>query len=231
MKSKIVKLICAVCAVALCMGVFAACQKKVDAEIIKNISELSTNVYTAKTEKAAVTLTTGERETPYCVDGVSSSRSPYTIITVRPLEAAEDAVPYDYVIKAGKNEYRGKLNLHPFGISYTDTINKKAEGEVSVTLISGGEIVEEIALNSQFTDKMMAWQDALNTGIGSVKKEVDSLYSDKKLMGEVYVRFTNDAAAENGEYFWYVAVVGNNGKTYGALVNPLSGDIIATKKI
>ena len=45
------------------------------------------------------------------------------------------------------------------------------------------------------------------------------------------MRFTNDPASEESEYFWYVAVVGNNGKTYGALVNPLSGEIIATKKI
>ena len=232
MKSKImIKVLCVTIAIALSGVLFASCQKKANAEIIKNISELSTNVYTAKTEKAAIILTTGERETPYTVDGVSSARSPYTIITVRPLEMTDDAVPFDYVIKAGKNEYRGKLNLHPFGISYTDTINKKTEGEVSVTLTSGGQTFEEIALDSQFTDKMMDWQDALNKGIGSVKKEVDSLYSDNKLMGEVYVRFTNDSASESGEYFWYVAVVGNNGKTYGALVNPLSGDIIATKKI
>ena len=228
---KLIKLICAACVFAVVIGVFAACKpKKVDAEILKNISELSTNVYTANTEAVAVTLTTGEREAPYNVNGVSSSRSPYTIITVRPVEMPDDAQVYDYVLRAGKNEYRGKLNLHPFGISYTDTINKKAEGGVTLSLTTLGE-TEEIELVSQFTDKMLDWQDALSVGVKSVKAEVDSLYSDKKLLGEVYVRFTTDQSADDGEYFWYVAVVGNNGKTYGALVDPLSGDIIATKKI
>ena len=228
---KLVKLFCAALVFALGFGVFAACsQKKVDAEIINNISELSTNVYIAKTETVSVTVTTGERETPYNVDGVSSQRSPYTIITVRPLETQGDAQVYDYVLRAGNNEYRGRLNLHPFGISYTDTVNKKAEGNVTLTLTASGE-TEEIELVSQFTENMLDWQDALSAGVKSVKAEVDSLYSDNKLMGEVYVRFTADASTGDGGYFWYVAVVGNNGKTYGALVNPLSGDIIATKKI
>ena len=232
MKTKTtVKFISLACALALILGVFTACQKKkVDSEILKNISELSVNVYTAKTENAEVTLTTGERETPYNVNGVCDIKSPYTVITVKPAAASDEAAPYDYILKTGKHEYRGRLNLHPFGISYTDTVNKMTEGTATLTLISGG-VAEEIELNSQFTDQMLNWQDALNVGIGSVKSEVDSLYSDKKLMGEVYVRFTSDPSQADGEYFWYVAVVGNNGRTYGALVDPLSGDIIATKKI
>lgn len=230
LKKKLVKILVFACVIALSFGVFAACTGEVDAEVLNNISELTVNVYTAKTEKVEITLVTGERETPYCVNGESGPRAAYTIITVRPFEMADDPVPYDYVIKAGKNEYRGRLNLHPFGVSYTDTVNKKAEGAVSVSLTGGG-YSEEVALSPQFTDKMINWEDALKTGISSVKNEVQSLYSGKKLMGEVYVRFTNDPLNANSEYFWYVAVVGNNGKTYGALINPLSGEVIATKKI
>lgn len=227
---KIVKILFFGVIIALSLGMFTACLGKVDTEILNNLSELTVNVYTAKTEKAEITVITGERETPYNVNGVSDARAAYTIITVRPFELTDDPVPYDYVIKAGRNEYRGRLNLHPFGASYTDTINKKIEGEATVSL-TGGAYSEEVSLNPQFTDKMIGWEDALKTGIGSVKKEVDSLYSGKKLLGEVYVRFTNDPTASDSEYFWYVAVVGNNGKTYGALINPLSGEIIATKKI
>lgn len=229
-KKRFIKITGILCIIALSAGVFAACKSEVSPEITKNISELSTNVYTAKTDNVEITLTTGERETPYNVNGVSESRAAYTIITVKPAAMTEDPMPYDYVITSGKNIYRGRLNLHPFGISYTDTVNKKIEGTVAVTVTSG-DYTEEIVLSPQFTDKMITWETALKIGINSVKAEVESLYSGSKLMGEVYVRFTNDALSEDSEYFWYVAVVGNNGKTYGALINPLSGDIVATKKI
>ena len=183
-KKNLLKTAAVLCVLAASAGVFAACNRKVDAEIVRNISELTVNVYTARTERAEITVMTGERETPYNVNGESGALQPYTIITVRPFEMTDDPAPYDYIINAGKNVYRGKFNLHPFGISYTDTVNKKFDGEASVTLTSG-DYTEEAALNSQHTDTMIGWEDALRAGLNSVKKEVESLYSGSKLMGEV----------------------------------------------
>ena len=206
-----------------------ACKGGVDTEVKDNISELTLNVFVGRTENAEVTLITGEREAPYAVDGVSNARQPYTIISVKPSAIGETAA-YDYVIKAAGNEYRGKLSLHPFGITFIDTVNKKAEGAVSVTL-TRGEHTEEVVLNPQFNENMITWEQALETGISCIKKEVDSLYEGKNLLGEVYIRFTGDPLNESAEYYWYIAVVGNNGRTYAALIHPLSGEVIAAKKI
>ncbi len=229
-KTRIYKAAVLVLTLLIAAGILAACGSGVDSAITNNISELTTNIFAGNSENIEVTLTTGEREAPYAVDGVSSARSPYTIVSIKPLSQGSDQTAYDYVIKADKNEYRGKLNLHPFGITFTDTISKKTSGTVSIT-VSRGEYTEEISLNPQHNANMISWETALETGINCIRSEVSSLYQGKKLNGEVYVRFTGDPMNESPDYFWYIAVVGNNGKTYAALINPLSGEVVAAKKI
>jgi hypothetical protein len=208
----------------------AACApKSVDPEILDNISDLRTNIYTAETEAMDVVVITGKRERPYKVDGKSEPKSDYTAISIKPAELPAEGRVYEYVLTAGKSADAGRFTAHPFGVTYTAELPRSLTGEVSIK-IKSENYEEEFALTSRYTDGMLTWEQALETGLNAVKTEVSSLYADKKFNGEVYVQFISDPLQNDGGYFWYVAFAGG-GKTYAALLDPTTGQIMACKKI
>ena len=228
MKGKM-KLILTAAALIITLLAASACAKKLDAEILKNISELTVNIYTARTETAAVTLITGERETPYKVDGINAGRETYTVVFVKPLTNDEGDTVYEYVLRNGKNEYSGRLNAHPFGTGYTDTVEKSLDGGVSMTIICNG-VSAEVTPEPNYKDGMMTWENALIKSVSELKPELNELYTDGKLNAEVFVRFTGDPMQKEGGYFWYVAFCAGNGRTLAVLIKPETGDVVASKK-
>jgi uncharacterized protein Veg len=224
------KFLCAVAAIAALTGLLAACGSgEVDKEILNNISDLRTNVYTAKSESVEVTVLTGRRETPYKIDGISEVKTDYTVISIKPAEPPSPERSYSYTLVNGKNKYGGEFTPHPFGATYTAEIARQLTGEATLTVTSD-QLTEELTLEPHFEAGMLEWDEALAKGVSAVQDEVRGMYVDGKLNAEVYVQFIGDPLQNGGGYFWYIAVSGQNGKTYAALLDPVTGEILASKK-
>lgn len=227
---KILKIGAIVLTVALAAIAMSACSaSEIDKEIRSNISEIRSNMYVSKSDNAEITLITGERENPYKVDGISHDMEEYSILTVKPAAGAAENLPFTYKITAGKNEYSGALTVHPFGVTYTATLNRKIEGEFTIK-IESEQLTEEAVMTPQASGDMLDWEGALLAGINTLNSKVKSLYEGKKLAGEVYVQFVSDPMNNDGGYFWYVAFVGQNGTTCAALLDPVTGEPVALKK-
>lgn len=221
---KVFSLILSVCFMCLFLS---ACTQKID-KYGAYISELRTNVYTAKSDNFKVSAITGKRENPYNLDGNCSGTQEFTVLTIEP---AQYIASKRYTYKAVVNgvEYSGELKPHPFGKSFSADILKKCETDSITCVISTSDSTENFNLLSVKTPDMIDEAKALDIACAKLKKQIDSIEANGQLNAEIYIRLMENPIDNNGGYYWYVAFIGKAQLIYAALIHPVTMEVLAVR--
>ena len=226
MKKRISSVICMILAVAIaafCLGCKTPLEKR-EAEL----SELRDEFMIAKTERATITLCSGKRENPFEIDGKSSEKIDFTVLTAVITDLDEDA-EVSYKLVADGKTFEGALSKHPFKNSYSVELGDRVTGEATATVTSG-EYSETVELKTVLTGEEITADEALKIAEKRLKVRIDEMTDGNALNAEIYVRYIENPISSAGGYYWYVAFCPQKYEVYAVLIDPLTREITAVRE-
>lgn len=216
------------CCLLLFVAVFfCGCDRTSIEEFAKNnISEISLNYFVGSTENFSITMSSGLREDPYTIDGVSNDLVKYCVLSIVPKNGIS-TFGAEYTVEINSDTLTGVFENSPFDKSLASdletSLNDEDEIYVYIILNNETEIAKMTCISSSFEIKQT---DAINLAIDFAREKLIALSDDKKKQIEGYSRIiTTDRNLEI--YFWYVSFVNTDGETVAMVIDPSSGEIVA----
>lgn len=196
---------------------------------LKNLSEVRYNIFSGENDVFVATFMSGERETPYVVNGICEKRVEFGMLTVK-YKTSDMPTIAKYKLLVGDNEYSGELEYNNYEKTLMIDINKVVSDDAKIVLQVITDIDnKECNLDAKTSDMEITWRSALDIAINAFGDDYNSYIAKGKLNGEIYVKIITDIAGNFDDYYWYVSIVGTNGKTNSVIINTKSGEIIAKK--
>ena len=208
------------------LGAFCGCASSQLEKNMDNVSELREHLFAAESADYKLTAISGIREEPYELDGVSSSKRDFTVLTVTPVVFSADKT-YRYKTEINGTTYEGDLLPHPFAQSLSADIPATATSDFAVTIICGGE--QSFELKNLVQGELIGAEKAFDIALDKLKNELKKFRSKGKLHAEIYVRLMENPIDGNGGYFWYVSFVGEDKVTVAVLLRGDTGAVAATR--
>ena len=213
-----------VLAVAVCG--FSACGDKKPEKIkyIENVSHYETHAYRADTADYLVEISAGVKEKPFVADGKVGETVEFQTVKITPKKNA-DATELDFKVKYEGGEFSGKAQKDKFGPGYTANIDiGENVGKIESVSVAGGK---EIPLEN-LLDGKIGWEDAFKVATETLKDFIGANLDEKgKFKKEICVKYLMNPYSGNGEYYWYVAFIGEGFDYTAILVNPTDGKVVA----
>lgn len=206
----------------------AACQTRLE-KYAPIISEVRDVAYEGVAGAYSVDIVSGTHEQPFKADGKSEPKTAFTVITLTPKTFVPNAV-YTFTLIADETEHTGALSVHPFGESYSSELPVRIypDTQVNLTVRHGGKS-ETVELKPVNENDDLTADRALEIAMTALKTPLDGLKTDGVYACEIYVRFIKNPINADGGYYWYVAIIAPDARTYAALLDRKSGAIVGIK--
>ena len=201
--------------VAVAMLAFiTACNKPQDV----GVSQLRTDILTATSGDYTASVYVEEREIPLVADGTACARTPVIIVKITSLH--EISGTYSIFTTVGERDYSAQPTQRTANTLRAEiVVDSLPDKELSLTLKGSDEVT--FSVRSILPEGTANYQKALATAKSALGTKIE--YEDGKPKGEFFVR----VLVENGNAFWYVGYVTDQG-TRSLLISADGGSVIAT---
>lgn len=194
-----------------------------------SISEIRYNYFTGKDDLSHVNLSSGYRENPYVLDGVSEELVPFGVVVFRTtlLGISEPS----YLLKVDETIFEGVMERNPLDGTYVCDTETFINADSVVSL----EIkIEDKVYPFNLTNKSSEWkidaEKAFNISIETLADCVDKLIKGSEFQGECYVKIVTDPNNMLDIYYWYINIVDREGKTVAVVIDSSSGEVLSINK-
>jgi|LGVF01.1.fsa_nt_gb hypothetical protein len=198
--------------------------------VLEGLSEIRYNLFANKTDVYGASLMTGERETPYILDGEAETLEEFGILTVHFRVPTSNllGVP-TYAIVINGDEYEGELTKNSFNFTYNANIEKKLPDNSEVNLtIKWDELEETIQLIPLSINWETDWHQALEMALDGLGDDViDTLITNGRLSSEIHVQIIGDPHCATGQYYWYVSIYNESGSVATVIIDPITKEILS----
>lgn len=198
----------------------------------ENVSEQRLVTFEGRNEKVYVTLTSGYREKDYILNGVHTENIEYAVLTIKFLEtsfiAPETA---NFYLTIDDINFSGKLERNPFNNTLQADLKKLIVD--SKTILFNCDIFENFTLVN-LNNISYLWAINADNALEIACKNLESTIKNNfiengNFMGEVYVKMINSEENIDSPYVWYVTFLNNDNKSFGVIISPESGKVLATR--
>lgn len=213
-------------AISVGLCAFSACSDKQPEKIkyVENVSHMQTHAYKAETSDYLIEIAAGEKEKQFVADGKVGEKAAYQTIRITPKKDVE-AAEADFTIKYEGGEFSGKAQKDKFGPSFTAELDLKSNIDALKSVgVFGGEDMPLENLLFEKIGPIDAFKIATETMKDFIEANLDEKGNFKK---EICVKFLMNPYSGNGEYYWYVAFIGEGFDYTAILVNPTDGKVVA----
>lgn len=223
---KIKKVLVSFC-LLLCLFFLCSCGgNQTPNNIIENsLSEYRKNLFVYKNNNYLVTLTSGERESNYIMDGVKSDLVDFGVVTVKFNDIFAGS-KLQFELKIDNDTYSGEFERNPYDNTFVFDIGKQVKDESTVSLYFV-DFDENVDMKCISKDWEYDHLDALEIFAEAHKEEIKTLTNDNSINGEIYIK----TVTENNDLsniYWYVLLVCKNGEMYANLISVTTGQIVQT---
>lgn len=197
--------------ILVCMSVATACSN-LSEKYARSMSDMRQDLLVYAGNDYEVTVVTGMRESEFSMDGESTDKIEYTVITITPLIAVSVVT-----VTVSINEVLYELNAdqHPLGSTYSVEIEDTLQVNSLDMEISGTSLTAISVLPAEY----ISIEEALT--VASMSLDLDNA-------DEIYLRLIENPVTSDGMYYWYIAVYQDDSLS-AVLVDIASGDIMAEK--
>lgn len=221
---KIKKVLISFC-LLLCLFFLFSCGTNKDNvnKLESSLSEYRKNLFLYKNNSYVVTLTSGERESNYIMNGEKTNLVDFGVLTLKFTNVFAGS-KLQFELKINNDTYAGEFELNPYDNSFVYDIQKQVsdDSEVSLYLI---DFDETIKLNCLSKNWQFNYKQALQIFADNHKPQIEGITTNNKLQGEIYIKtVAEDSNLSN--IYWYVLLVCKNGEMYANLISVTTGEIM-----
>lgn len=208
---------------------FYGCDSDLYKIVNEAVSEVRYNLYEADNEEISVKFTSGFREDPYVINGVSNSKKEFGVITVRFLK---DITNYtglpSFVLTVNDMDFDGEFELNPFDQTYVQDIETFVLDDSTLSIkVLWNSFNFEHQLENKSNSFNINHKDALKIMIKEFKPNFKKMIKNHAFQGEVYIKIVNDPSFLLDKTYWYVCAVGRSGENFSIIIDPVSKQILA----
>lgn len=204
-----------------------ACATAID-KYNDKISELRDELIVGESEGVEVEIICGRRESSFNIDGNSTPKCDFTVITVTSEIFALSTV-VNYAFNFNGQIYDGALNKHPLKNSYSTELPFRVSGEIDLK-ITQGKIEKIVKTKTVKTERTISANRALEVAQIRLADKFSECSSNGKLNAEIYIRYIKNPISTAHGYYWYVALCPNATTVYAVLIDEVSANIVAVRE-
>lgn len=174
-----------------------------------------------------MSFTCGVRESDFKLDGYHTDTVEFGVLTVELPKDVEYSGSATFKLNYNNKVTSGKLEQNPFDLSLMADIGFIVQDVNSVDVsFTMGNNTTSITLNDVTSNFNYNYMSAYDIFIKHSENELKQFVVDNKFMAEVYIKIMHDNSIDSG-YYYLVRVIGVKGTVLSAIINPITGEILA----
>lgn len=205
------------------------CDNNLTKIVSESISEVRYNLFEIQNEQLSVFFTSGFREDPYVIDGISNAKKEFGVVTVRFLTDISDysGLP-SFVLTVNDMDFDGDFELNPFDQTYVQDIETFVLDDSTISIkVLWNSFEFEGNLTNISKNFVINYKDALKITVKEFKPQLKKMIKNHTLLGEVYIKIISDPSYLLDKKYWYVCVIGREGENYSVIIDPTTKQILA----
>lgn len=208
--------------IILCLPLLNGCQNSLQNLVKNNMSEITEDYYFFENQDFSLSVSVGERENPYLIDGIHHATVDFSLIILKDKNLSLTSNTLACKVFIDKVESEIILEYNPISNAYMAdlgyTINKGEELEFE---IKGARFACPL-ISQDFT---ISSKEALMVSIDQFKELLERNISNNNLNGECYLKIL---WLKGEDLFWCFTFVGRDYKSYNLIISIRDGSILAS---
>ncbi len=197
------------------------CASTVD-YVRENMSEWTKVYYYGAGENFYVTLSSGERESTYLVNGKSEENVGFALVSVV-LNENEGQVIKATVSIDGEESLE-ELEINGLSTAYMVDLERELSGDEEIVITYNDESVTLTNLSENFS---VSDEQAIEIATAELVEQITAMKSGVTLNSECYLRVLDKQANDFEEVFWCFTVVDINGQSSSVIISTTDGSVLA----
>lgn len=207
-----------------CVGfVCLACGTTTEGLVKHNMSELTKVYFYGENDNFYCTLSSGERENEYLMNGISEDNVDFALLTLNftnPISAK--AVKVDVTIDGQTSQV--ELEINSLNSAYMVDLEKELTGEEEISVTYEGETLNMECLSKNFA---VDYKQALNIASTEMEDKINLKKTYNSLNAECYLRVLDKKANNFDGTFWCFTVLNVDNENYSIIISTEDGSILA----
>lgn len=189
----------------------------------ENMSEYTEVYYFAENEEFYCTISSGQREAEYLMNGKSEESVDFALLSLILNGDLQGSVIKAKVVVDGQEEEK-ELEVNSLNNAYMVDLERRLTGEESVQIIFGGQILELVNMSKDFE---VDCQRALEIATQQLEEQILSKKKYGELNSECYLRVLDKKANSFDDLFWCFTVMDIEGNGYSVIISTVDGSVLA----
>ncbi len=198
--------------------------KSTEERVLENMSEWTKSYYYGEGETFSATISAGEREADYVMNGASGKNVDFALLTFRPNEEMKAKVVKVDVNIGDETISAQELELNAMNGTYMADIERSLTGDeaISVTFAEESVALENLSKNFGVDDKK-----AVEIASQELETQINKCKHGTNLGAECYLRVLDKQENDFDQLFWCFTVVNKKGENFSIVISTVDGKILA----
>ncbi len=184
----------------------------------EKMSEITTLYFAGENEFLDVSISVGEREKEYVIDGKSGERTDFSLVCAQLYAShGEEQIEIELLINGEAKPL--VLYFNPMSNVYVNDIGYALKESDNISISYGGSRVELKVMDFQ-----VKYKEALAIAKDILKDDFLANMKNGELDGECYLKVLT--SKDNSDKFWLFTFVNSAGENINILINVQSGQIL-----
>lgn len=202
--------------------------KTTQQRVLENMSEWTKSYYYGEGENFSASISAGEREKDYVMNGKSGENVDFALLTLRPNEEMNAKVVKVDITIGEETISAQELELNAMNGTYMADIERSLTGEEAISVVFGEKTLtlENLSKNFGIDDKK-----AVEIGTQELETQITKCKHGTSLGAECYLRVLDKKENDFDELFWCFTVVNTEGENFSVVLSTVDGKILAKSDV
>ena len=199
-----------------------ACGKTLDGYVLDNMAEITKEYYFGENDDMFVTLSVGEREEDYLLNGQATELVDYSLLVIK-FKEENILRAITLVVQSGEDSADVEAEYNSFNNSYmVDIVDDITIGE-DFSIVYDGQTVtlskQNFAIN---------YENALQIACENLSDELEAQKSYNHFNAECYLRVMSGLDNDFSELYWCFTCLNYEGESFTVVISTADGSILAS---
>lgn len=198
-----------------------ACGKTIDSYVLNNMAEITKEYYFGENDTMVATLSVGEREEDYLVNGQATELVDYSLLVIKfKEENIVKAIVFE--VKSGEVTVDVEAEYNSFNNSYmVDIVDDITIGE------DFSIVYDEQTVTLERQNFAIDYENALQIVCENLKDKLEEQKSYNHFNAECYLRVMSEKDDDFSDLYWCFTCLNYEGESFSVIISTVDGSVLA----
>lgn len=185
------------------------------------VSEITNVYYQAEGDGVNASISIGQREIDYKVNGISGALCDFSLIEVK-FDSAKNEDVIEVQIEINGNEQNFILEFNPLTDVFVGDLGYAIEDGANVSIVVEGQRLELVDI----TKSIISSDEAFEKARLALIDEIASCYNNGNFCAECYLKLLHQQGQSFEQLFWSFTLVCSQGVKYNVVIDATTGEVV-----